>query len=132
MKYLGFFICFMFMLLHDLKSQEFGANRFSTRWRQINNDTVRVIFPNGINSTANEVANIVLNLAAQKKISLGNRLKKIEIVLQNTPVVSNGYVSLGPFKSEFYLTPPSDNFDMGTLSLGNATDLTRVSPCAAI
>ncbi|HRN48967.1 MAG TPA: hypothetical protein PKW69_13100, partial [Niabella sp.] len=111
MKYLGFFICFMFMLLHDLKSQEFGANRFSTRWRQINNDTVRVIFPNGNNATANEVANIVLNLAAQNKISLGNRLRKIDIVLQNAPVISNGYVSLGPFKSEFYLTPPSDNFD---------------------
>lgn len=115
MKYLGFFICFMFLLLHDLKSQEFGANRFSTRWRQINNDTVRVIFPNRINATANEVANIVLNLAAQNKISLGNRLRKIDIVLQNAPVISNGYVSLGPFKSEFYLTPPSDNFDMGTL-----------------
>ncbi|MGJ7032885.1 TolB family protein [Niabella hirudinis] len=96
-------------------AQQFGGNPPSVRWRQISTDTVRVIYPRGLDSTARRVAAIVHRLAAGTYHPLGNRLKKIDVVLQNQPVNSNGYVSLGPFRSEFYLTPPADNFDQGSL-----------------
>ncbi|MEI9946397.1 MAG: hypothetical protein WDN26_19525 [Chitinophagaceae bacterium] len=48
--------------------------------------------------------------------NLGDRLKKINIVLQSQTTISNGYVGLGPYRSEFYLNPQLDNFRMGSLS----------------
>ena len=101
--------------IYALNAQQFGGNPFSTRWQQMNTDTARIIFPAGLDSTANRISNIVHNLAGKNRIAIGNRLSKINIVLQPQTVISNGYVGLGPFRSEFYLTPPADNFDMGNL-----------------
>lgn len=105
----------LFLMLSGVRAQQFGGNPPSVRWRQINSDTVRVIYPEKLDSTASRIAAVVHRLAAKNYHPLGKRLKKIDIVLQNQPVTSNGYVSLGPFRSEFYLTPPSDNFDQGSL-----------------
>ncbi|MFT3904135.1 MAG: hypothetical protein QM727_13245 [Niabella sp.] len=98
-----------------LHAQQFGGHPFSTRWRQINTDTVQVIFPQGQDSVAKGIATLVQALAANRQITLGNRVRKAPIVLQPETVVSNGYVGLGPFRSEFYLTPPSDNFEQGSV-----------------
>ena len=108
-------VILLFLTVRDAGAQEFGGNPPSVRWRQVNTDTVRVIYPRGADSTASRVAAIVHRLAAGAGHPLGNQLKKVDIVLQNQPVGSNGYVSLGPFRSEFYLTPPADNFDQGSL-----------------
>lgn len=97
-------------------SQEFGGNPPSVKWKQINSDTARIIFPAGLDSQASRVAAIVHRLAAQKPVSLGNQLKKIDIVLQNRTVIPNGYVQLGPYRSEFFLTPDMNNFGQGSIS----------------
>ncbi|MBI3137551.1 MAG: hypothetical protein HYZ15_03080 [Sphingobacteriales bacterium] len=111
---------FLFFLLLSScissSSQEFGGNPPSLKWKQINTDTARVIFPAGLDSQANRVAAIVHLLAAEKPVSLGDQLKKINIVLQNQTVIPNGYVQLGPFRSEFFLTPDMNNFGQGSIS----------------
>ena len=70
----------------------------------------------------------MLNLAAQNKISLGNRLRKIDIVLQNA-LCFQWLWALDLFKAEFYLTPPSDNFDMGTLPWSTQLALHGTAMC---
>ncbi|MBO9595041.1 MAG: hypothetical protein J7599_19205 [Niabella sp.] len=105
----------LFWMAGAAGAQQFGGNPPSVKWRQVNTDTVRVIYPGGLDSTANRIAAIVHRVAATNAHPLGKRIKKIDIVLQAQPVTSNGYVSLGPFRSEFYLTPPPDNFDQGSL-----------------
>lgn len=105
----------------NLVAQQFGGTAPSQKWKQINTDTARIIFPVGLDSQANRVASIVHYLAAQSKAapgssSLGNQLKKIDIVLQHQTVVANGYVGLAPYRSEFYLTPALNNFEQGSLS----------------
>lgn len=100
----------------QLQAQEFGGNATNTKWQQINTDTVRVIFPKGTDSVAENISRYVNQIAATNAFGLGNKLRKVNIVLQNDMVVSNGYVGLGPFRSEFYLTPSADNFELGTLS----------------
>ena len=87
-------------------SQQFGGNAPSLKWKQINTDSVRIIFPAGLDSQAKRAASIVHYLAANKPVSLGNQLKKVNVVLQNQTTLANGYVGLGPFRSEFFLTPP--------------------------
>ena len=96
-------------------AQEFGGNPPSIRWRQVNTDTVRVIFPEGMDSLAQRVAAISLKLASLTRESIGNRVKKINIVLQSNTTISNGYVALGPFRSEFHLTPDPNSFVLGSL-----------------
>jgi hypothetical protein len=98
-----------------LRAQVFGGNPPSLRWNQVNNKAARVIFPVGLDSIARNVAAIAGALNAMTKKSIGDREHKIDIVLQNQTTASNGYVGLGPFRSEFYLTAPQNSFTIGSL-----------------
>ena len=109
------FLYFLFVIPCSIFCQQFGGNPPSHKWKQINTDSARVIFPEGLDSQANRVASIVHYLAAAKPVSLGNQLQKINIVLQNQTTVPNGYVQLGPFRSEFFLTPDVNNFGQGSI-----------------
>lgn len=96
-------------------SQQFGGNPPSNKWQQINTDTVRIIFQEGKDSQANRISSVIHHLAATRPLSLGDKLKKINIVLQDQTVIPNGYVQLGPFRSEFFLTPDMNNFNQGSI-----------------
>lgn len=106
---------FLFALPVFVYAQYFGGAPASRKWMQLGTDSVRIIFPAGMDSQANRVASIVQYMASQKPVSLGDKLKKINIVLQHETTIPNGYVQLGPFRSEFYMTPSPDNFDQGTI-----------------
>jgi hypothetical protein len=108
-------VVFMVVIMEGVFAQQFGGTPPSKKWQQINTDTARIIFPAGLDSQANRVAAIVHELARTKPVSLGDQLKKINIVLQHQTTIPNAYVGLGPFRSEFYLTPPADNFSQGSI-----------------
>jgi hypothetical protein len=124
-KLLLFYFIFLVVVLclpKDLLSQQFGGNPPSVKWKQINTDSVRIIFPAGLDSQAQRVSSIVHYLAAHTSgtsLSLGNGLHKINIVLQNQTTIANAYVGLGPFRSEFFLTPAMNNFDQGSIPWGD-------------
>ncbi|MFY0254267.1 hypothetical protein ACDQ55_09975 [Chitinophaga sp. 30R24] len=106
----------IFSLSLSLSAQQFGGNPPSLKWQQINTDTVRVIFPFGMTAQGERVASITQYLNRYTRASIGNLEKKVDIVLQNQTMQSNGYVQLGPFRSEFYLTPPPSSLDLGSLN----------------
>ena len=95
-------------------AQEFGGHPPSIKWRQINTDTVRVIYPVGVEKQAQRVANTIHYLSKNSRRSVGEEQKKLNVVLQNQTVVSNGYVSLAPFISEFYLNQPQSSHEVGS------------------
>jgi hypothetical protein len=95
--------------------QEFGGNRPSLRWYQLNSDTARIIFQKDQQHQAREILSLTHSLAATQERSLGSAFRKINIVLQSAPVLSNGYVSLAPYRSEFYLTPRQNSFELGSI-----------------
>jgi hypothetical protein len=97
------------------QAQQFGGNHPSTKWKQINTDSLRIIYPAGLDSQAQRAASVIHHLASSKPVSLGDQLKKVSIVLQNQTVIPNGYAQLGPFRSEFYMTPDFNNFSQGTI-----------------
>ena len=107
--------CTFFLIPCFLFSQQFGGIPSSVKWKQINTDTARVIFPVGLDSQALRVAAIVHWLARQKPNAIGSEMRKINIVLQNQTTIANGYVSLAPFRSEYFLTPAFNNFELGSL-----------------
>lgn len=109
---------FLFTLfLHGiLCAQQFGGFPPSTRWQQINTDTVRLIYTPGAGSQANRIASLVLRAAADTPFALGGQLRKVNIVLHSRTTLANGYVSLAPFRSEFYLIPGGNVYDFGNIS----------------
>src|SRR5688572_6805714 len=113
LKWLNAIACLL--MANCLSAQRFGGTPPSVKWDQINTDTARIIFPSGLDSQAQRVAALVHIQAALSAATLGTQLKKINIVLQNQTVIGNGYVGLGPYRSEFYLTPGVNNFDQGSI-----------------
>jgi hypothetical protein len=97
------------------KAQEFGGNPPSIKWKQINTPAAKVIFPNGLDSAGLRVANIVQQMNAIIQPTIGFKQKQISIVLQNQTTISNAYVGLAPFRSEFFLTPEQNSFAIGSL-----------------
>src|SRR3954449_9404437 len=88
---------FIFFISAISDAQQFGGNPSSIKWRQINTDTARVVFPAGLEAAGERVASIVHDLQKNHVATMGRHLRKINIVLQNQTTISNAYVGLGPF-----------------------------------
>jgi len=109
------FLLFIYFIhsSETLTAQVFGGNPYSMKWKQINTDSFRIIFPQGLDATAFNVAALVQFQQRNMAQTIGNKQRKIDIVLQNQMTYSNGYVGLAPFRSEFYLMPPMDVTQLG-------------------
>src|SRR6201996_8448091 len=97
------------------KAQQFGGNPPSIKWNQVNTPAAKVIFPLGLDSLGLRVANIVEQMNKAIQPTIGFKQKQVSILLQNQTTISNAYVQLAPFRSEFYLTPEQNSFDIGSL-----------------
>ncbi|HEY6976694.1 MAG TPA: hypothetical protein VH396_10425 [Chitinophagaceae bacterium] len=115
MRYSRGFIVFGFVFCVFMKSkaQQFGGNPSSIKWQQINTDTARIIFPRGLDSIAQRIASVTHELQKNYSNTIGNKTDKINIVLQKDATISNAFVALGPYRSEYYLTPPQNAFELG-------------------
>src|ERR1700753_2455306 len=100
----------------NTQAQEFGGNPPSIKWEQIDMPAAKVIFPAGLDSAGRLVANIISQMNGAIKPTIGTKQKQISIVMQNQTTIANGYVGLAPFRSEFYLTPDQNSFELGSLS----------------
>lgn len=109
-------LCCFFLLQAVIgDAQNFGGFPPSVHWKQINSDTARIIFSPAAQQQAQRIAQLVHAMAADTPVAVGNKLKKINIVLHSNTTQANGYVALGPFRSEYYLVPGAAIFDFGNL-----------------
>lgn len=104
---------FLLLLCSFSFAQQFSGNPPSYKWQQLKTDTVRVIFPKGMDSIAAQIASVIHFEQRKTAGSIGSNIKPIDIVLQNAPTYSNAYVQLAPRRSEFFLTPLQNNFNLG-------------------
>ncbi|MEQ8925851.1 MAG: hypothetical protein RLO81_08565, partial [Fulvivirga sp.] len=104
------FIASFILSFNCLLAQEImDTNPASTKWKQIKTDGFKVIYPEGFDAKANEVANILETIREPASKTMGDKLpKRIPIILQNNNSISNGFVTLGPRRSEFFTMPPQD------------------------
>jgi len=117
MKYpLLFTLLLAIVITTSTRAQEFGGNPPSIKWEQINLPAAKVIFPVGLDSAGLRVANIVSQMNKAIQPTIGFKQKQISILLQNQTTIANAYVGLAPFRSEFYLTPEQNSFEIGSLS----------------
>jgi hypothetical protein len=116
MKQLSFLLfCLIGAFFFTNGQQRFGGNKQAEKWKQINEGGVRVIFPIQMDSVATRVAAISELLKNTTSATIGSQQQKINIVLQPFTTVSNAYVGLGPFRSEFFMTPRQNSFELGAL-----------------
>ena len=114
MRYTIFcFLLFVFSVAH---AQQFGGEPASVKWKQVNNDTVKIIFPEGMDSIAKRIVTLTSIEQQHFANTIGNRDHRIDIVLHNQTIFSNAFVALGPWRSEFFLTPAQNAFELSALS----------------
>jgi hypothetical protein len=99
----------------NVRAQVFGGTPPSVHWRVIESLPANIIYPPGLDSEARQVAYLVTGLSHTTLVSIGTKQKPIDIVFHNLTTVSNGYVQLAPFRSEFQLTPSQNSFQLGSL-----------------
>ncbi len=112
---LSILVFLIFLQVFPGTAQNFGGNPSSLKWKQINTDKARVIFPDGLDSQANRIANVMKLLSNSTVKTIGSSQKKWNIVLQNQTTIPNAYVRLAPVMSELNMTPPQDNFSTGSI-----------------
>lgn len=110
-------LLFVFVVVQagSLHAQRLGLLPSSVKWQQLRNDSVRIIYPQGKEETAQRVASIIRKMGKADPIAPDSRYKPISIILQPSTNVSNGYVGLAPYVSEFYLEPHENPFELGSL-----------------
>lgn len=106
---------FLLFIATLAKAQQFGGNPPSIKWKQVNTRVARVIYSQGMDSVAQRVAQTVAQINRMTQPTIGFKQRQVNIVLQNQTTISNAYVGLAPFRSEFYLTPSQNSFDVGSL-----------------
>ncbi|EDM35268.1 hypothetical protein PBAL39_13587 [Pedobacter sp. BAL39] len=96
------------LISHHAAAQIFNAeqNPLSVKWRQINASGFQIIYPQEMEKEAQRMTNTIRHIYPYVGASIGRGETTIPILLQNRGVVANGFVQLGPKKSEFYTTPP--------------------------
>ncbi|MDR2037456.1 MAG: hypothetical protein LBQ60_05990 [Bacteroidales bacterium] len=106
------FCLFIFLPGYPLYAQfyESGTNPASVRWRQINTERFRVVFPADIEHQGLYTTNVLNYIYNAESKTLNHHPRKIPVVLHNRPAFSNGFVSWAPKRSEWYLTPPQTNY----------------------
>ena len=75
-------------------------------FQQLQSDHARIIFPKGYEARAMRVASLLDELQTGHTQSIGERIFDVDLILQTATTEINGYVGLGPFRSEFFATPP--------------------------
>ncbi len=107
----AFFSCFLVL---SIQAQRFGGNPRSLKWRSVSNNGARVIFPSGMEMEGERILKWTDLIDREKVGKLGSSQRQLPVVLQKFPVISNGYVGLGPWRSEFYTFPPQNGLELGT------------------
>jgi hypothetical protein len=118
--------CWLVGVAHTLLSQAsiipLQQNPALLRWRQVRTPQFRVIYPAGFEAEAQRTARALQAVLVPPKLgfmppvaqSLGKSPRRIDVVLQNQTTISNGFVTLGPRRSEFFSMTPQDYNFLGT------------------
>ena len=84
---------------------DFEQNPSSIDWKKIDSTHFEIIFPAEVEHDAQRVTHLLEKAYPLVTKSLEALPPKISLVLQNQSTISNGFVTLAPRRSEWYLSP---------------------------
>jgi hypothetical protein len=80
----------------------------STKWFTIKTPNFRLVFPDSYYDEGERMASLLEHIHEPTYRTMGSHPKRISIIFQNQHSVPNGFVTLGPRRSELYTTPPQN------------------------
>ncbi|MEP2023755.1 MAG: hypothetical protein ABJH98_19650 [Reichenbachiella sp.] len=95
-------------LTSSLVAQELPNLPPSIKWQQIKSEHFKIIYPKGLEEEAQRTTNILENIYSPASHSLGASPRRFPVILQNQHAISNGFVTVAPYHSEFYMYEPQD------------------------
>lgn len=87
---------------------DFEQNPSNLEWKKIESEHFEIIFPAEVESEAQRVTHLLETAYPLVSRSLEVMPNKISLILQNQSTVSNGFVTLAPRRTEWYMTPAVD------------------------
>lgn len=90
----------------QIPTNPLGLTPAKIKWSQINTEKIKVVFPRDLDSVGLKVANWVNTLWAANQPNIGGKREKIGIYINPYSTLSNGQVTVGPFRSEFKVRSP--------------------------
>lgn len=113
-KFLFLFVL-VFATIGVIQAQEFGGHPSRRDWYTTDADSFYLIFPKTLENKAKKVRDYISVIDQGYTSSVKRRYKTVPIVLQNLTNISNGYVGMGPWRSEFFITPLQNSFRLGSI-----------------
>jgi hypothetical protein len=108
-------LCFLSLSLHAavidapiIQGADFQQNPSHIEWKKIDTEHFEIIFSEEIEAEAQRVAHLVEKAYPFVARSLETFPKKIPLILQNQSLDSNGFVTLAPRRSEWFVAPSID------------------------
>ena len=105
----------IFFLNTPLQAQllDYDQEPPSVKWKSIKTKHFDLIYPSVISKDAQRAANLLEHIYEPEIRTMDYPFKRLPIMLSTQSVISNGYVTLAPRRSEWYGTPPQIGSDDG-------------------
>jgi len=113
MKFIHFVIFLAAIFIFFPSGAQFystGEAPSSIRWRQLSTPGFRIVYPQGLHKDAVHLATELERNSALIARPFTHPAKHMPILLHNTSVLSNGYVTWTPRRMELVTTPPQDSY----------------------
>ncbi len=111
----SFYFFLLLSLPYTLYSQ-IGAHLNTIQWQQINVKDHTIVFPKKFKHQAFRVGSILEYMDNYSNRSIGEKQYPLQILIHNQTTISNGFVGVSPYRSEFFATPPLSPNRLGTVN----------------
>ncbi len=82
-----------------------GTDPASIKWRKIETDNFRIVFPDDYSIQAQQIAGVLTKVYSLEAKTMGQEPKKIDVLIHAHTAYSNGFVSWAPKRIELYPIP---------------------------
>ncbi|TRX66305.1 hypothetical protein [Carboxylicivirga sp. M1479] len=102
------FIYFFISFLSQAQYYSSGADPANIKWKQVNSDVFKVVYPEEFDGEAKRFIAILDSLYQYGGYTLDHTPKPIKVLIHSRSAYSNGFVSWAPKRMEIYPTPHQD------------------------
>ncbi|TCO09818.1 TolB family protein [Natronoflexus pectinivorans] len=105
MRYTAIFV--LLVLSFSVLSQYYssGSDPARLRWNQIKTPAIRIVFEESLEKEALRLAAFIDSMAPHISGTLKHQPRRVDVLIHNHTVYSNGFVSWAPRRTEFFSTP---------------------------
>jgi hypothetical protein len=117
MKFIIWIIAFLSLgTFTSAQFYEFGQDPASLKWKQLDTEHFRIVFPIDFRDNAQSLALIMEKNYHANSAQLNHQPKKLSLIIHNQTVYSNAFVTWAPKRMEFFTFPDPDMYPNDWLS----------------